>query len=122
VKVRRIDDVSGDTVEAKVARAQIALDKGDVRGAMKELQSLDGAPAQAATPFMNQAACTLAADNATQMLTQQVLQQLSGQTGFSLEGLFSGAANDSPETLSGLPQNVPYLSPALQERQSSFVK
>jgi uroporphyrinogen-III synthase len=115
VKVRRIDDIDGDTVDAKVARAQLMLDKGDVQGALQELQSLQGAPAQAATPFMNDAEGTLAADNATDALTQMILQQLSGKAGFSLDALFHGAENDSPETLSGKAPAVPYLSPALQD-------
>ncbi|MBI1215289.1 MAG: hypothetical protein GC185_05650 [Alphaproteobacteria bacterium] len=126
VKVRRIDDIEGDTVDAKVARAQLSLDKGDVQGAVRELQTLEGAPAQAATPFLNAAEGTVAANSAAGAVSRLILRQLSSQTGFSLQGLLGGLAhiapNDSPETLSGQPPEVPYISPALQEQDSPFLK
>lgn len=119
VKVRKIDDISGDSVDAKVARAQLMLDKGDVQGALAQLQTLEGAPAQTAAPFIAQAEGTLAAGDAANALTQLFTRQLSGQSGYSFDGLLQGAANDSPETLSGRPLQVPYMSPALQQNGNS---
>ena len=45
VTVRPVgDDVRGDTAEARVARAEAALDKGDLAAAVAELDQLEGAP------------------------------------------------------------------------------
>lgn len=78
VKMRKVDDVTGKSVDAVVARAQILLDKGDVKGAMRELQTLEGAPAQKAQPFLNQAAGNVMADDASAMLIQKVMEMFQG--------------------------------------------
>jgi hypothetical protein len=44
VSVRRVDDITGASPDARLARAEAALNRGDVQGA---LQSLDGLPAAA---------------------------------------------------------------------------
>ncbi|HYD17613.1 MAG TPA: hypothetical protein VEF76_03945, partial [Patescibacteria group bacterium] len=87
VKVRRIDDIQGNTVDAVVARAQLKLNNNDVRGAMQELQTLEGAPAQTAAPFMEQAAGNVLADDASAQLLQTILSRLQDPSTMSLEGL-----------------------------------
>lgn len=108
VKVRKIDDIEGTSVDATVARAQLKLNNGDVKGAMKELQSLEGAPAQTAAPFMDAAAGNLMAEDTTQQLLQNVLSQFS-PTGSAAEGadlnqLFQDIWNQGPNGL------MPYIS------------
>ena len=43
-------DVEGDSAAARVARAEAALDDGDLAAAVAELEALDGAAADAAAP------------------------------------------------------------------------
>jgi uroporphyrinogen-III synthase len=101
VKVRRIDDVQGSSVDAVVARAQMKLNANDVRGAMQELQSLEGAPAAAAAPFMEQAAGNVLADDASAQLLEMILSRLQDPSNMSLEGL-QGIASDVTGMVPGL--------------------
>lgn len=101
VKVRRIDDVKGSSVDAVVARAQMKLNQNDVRGAMQELQSLEGAPAATAAPFMEQAAGTVLADDASAQLLETILSRLQDPANMSLEGL-QGIASDVTGMIPGL--------------------
>ncbi len=109
-KVRKVDDIEGNSTDAVVARAEIMLDQGDIRGAIKELQTLDGASAETAEPWMNQAAGNVMADDATAMMMQKLMQQLSGMSGGSVEGVF----NDIIRQLKGGGAAVPYVSPGSQ--------
>ena len=64
-------DVRGDGVAARVARAEAGLDKGDLAGAVSELDQLDGRPADAAAAWLKEAKARLGADQAvTQLRTQ----------------------------------------------------
>lgn len=101
VKVRRIDDVKGSSVDAVVARAQMKLNANDVRGAMQELQSLEGAPAATAAPFMEQAAGNVLADDASAQLLETILSRLQDPSNMSLEGL-QGIASDVTGMIPGL--------------------
>lgn len=85
----RIDKIQGATPDAVVARAQIMLDKGDVKGAMQELERLNGPSAQAARPWMNNAANYVIANQSSEELTQGVLQEISGTDGASMDDLIS---------------------------------
>ncbi len=114
VKVRRIDDIDGQSVDAVVARAQLRLDQGDVTAAMQELQTLQGAPAETAAPWMAQATGSMAAGQTAEILSQTVLEQMSSTSGFSLEGLISTIT----DTLSSSGGNVPYMSPAMRDGQT----
>ena len=87
VKVRKVDDMDGAGTDAVVNRAQALLDKGDINGAVRELQALQGAPADAAAPFIAQAQGALAAEQSSDMLMNAVLGQLAAGGGVSLEGL-----------------------------------
>ena len=106
-KVRKVDDIQGNTVDATVARAEKLLDEGNVRGAIAELQTLEGEPAQAAQPWMNQAAGNVMADDATTAMMQQLMQQMSGMSGGSVEGVFK----DIIRQLKGGAATTPYVSP-----------
>jgi len=128
VKVRKVDDIKGDSVDAVVARAQKNLDAGNVRGAMQELQSLQGAPAETAAPFMQQAEGNVMAEDTTDNLVQSVLGKLTGGFGGAggmpaIPGLpgGDGAGGFSPEGLvdavkgmmSGGGGGTTYISPGL---------
>lgn len=70
VTVRRIDgEAVGDSVAARVARAQAGLEKGDLGAAVRELSVLDGVPAEVAAPWLAKARARLAAEEALSNLT-----------------------------------------------------
>lgn len=54
--------VTGTDTQAKISQAQALLDRGDIQGAIGELQGLDGPAAQAAQPWIGQAEATQAAE------------------------------------------------------------
>lgn len=125
-KMRKVDDIQGTTVDATVARAELMLDQGDVKGAIKELQSLEGAPADTAAPWMEQAQGHVAADESSQILLQTVLQYLGGSgtmggsfgalgdlglDGIQLDSAIGGLLQQLP---GGGGTTVPYLSPSMQ--------
>ncbi len=87
VKVRKVDTLEGESSDAVVNRAQAMLDRGDINGAVRELQTLQGPSADAAAPFITQAQGTLAAQQSSDMLMNAVLGQLAAGGGVSLEGL-----------------------------------
>ncbi|HRC26628.1 MAG TPA: mitofilin family membrane protein, partial [Alphaproteobacteria bacterium] len=61
--------VTGTDTQAKIARAQAALDAGDVETAVTELEGLDGPAAQTARPWIDQAQAVIAADQIKQMFS-----------------------------------------------------
>lgn len=87
VKVRKVDTVEGASTDAVVNRAQALLDRGDINGAVRELQALQGPSADAAAPFIAQAQGTIAAQQSSDMLMNAVLGQLAAGGGVSLDGL-----------------------------------
>jgi uroporphyrinogen-III synthase len=99
-------DIKGATPDAVVARAQVMLDKGDVKGAMRELEQLNGPAATAAQPFMENATGYEVADRSSDDLTEGLLQTVSSAGTDSAQDLL-GMLKDS------LGQAVPYISPAL---------
>jgi uroporphyrinogen-III synthase len=88
-RASNVNQIQGSTPDAVVARAQLMLDKGDTRGAMRELEKLNGASADAARPWMTNAANTVEADQSSDELTQGVLQEVSGVGGASMQSLLS---------------------------------
>jgi uroporphyrinogen-III synthase len=111
VKVRRVDQIEGQEVDAVVARAQILLDKGDVDGAVKELKTLQGASAEAAGPFLQEAQNSQDAQTASDDVVAAALSKFSTSGGASLQQVFGDVIRYLR------PQNtVPYLSPSLQQR------
>jgi hypothetical protein len=78
VTVRPVgDDVRGDTAEARVARAEAALDKGDLASAVAELEQLDGRPADAGADWLSQAKLRLGADQAVAKLRTHATELLA---------------------------------------------
>lgn len=72
--------IMGIEEQAVIARAQAALDKGDVATAMRELNTLDGEAANAASAFKSQAQGTLNAEQTISMMMQNLLQKLQNPT------------------------------------------
>jgi uroporphyrinogen-III synthase len=105
----RIDDVKGQDTEAVVARAQLLLNQGDVKGAMHELQKLDSASAQAAGPWMENASEYVVADQSSDDVMQGILQSMYGGSGLSMESILSSLK----DAIKG--PSVPYISPALKK-------
>jgi predicted nucleic acid-binding Zn-ribbon protein len=64
-------DVKGDSAAARVARAEAALDGGDLAAAVAELEALDGAAADAAAPWLAKARPRLAAEAALHTLQER---------------------------------------------------
>jgi hypothetical protein len=116
VQVRRVDDIEGNTVDATVARAQLMLDQGNVHGAVAELQKLDGAPAQAAQPWMQAAQGSLAAQDSTAALMNAVLQKFSAVAqGMPVQSVVGDVMNQIEGLLQGgAGGRVLYMSPAMQ--------
>ncbi len=127
-KMRKVDDIEGTTVDATVARAELLIDQGNIKDAIKELQSLEGAPAETAAPWMEQAQGHVAADESSQILLQTVLQYLGGSgtmgggfgalgdlglDGIQLDSALGGLLQQLPGGAGG-GTSVPYMSPALQ--------
>ncbi|MDE1151351.1 MAG: uroporphyrinogen-III synthase [Micavibrio sp.] len=105
VKVRRIDDVKGSSVDSVVARAQLKLNGNDVRGAMQELQTLDGAPAQTAAPFMEQAAGNVMADDAMGGLVQMIMEKFSDPSSLTADGI-SGIVDQVKGMMGGIGDSI----------------
>jgi hypothetical protein len=78
VTVRPVgDDVRGESAEARVARAEAALDKGNLAAAVAELDQLQGRPAEAAADWLAQAKARVGADQAVARLRAQATELLS---------------------------------------------
>jgi uroporphyrinogen-III synthase len=74
VTIRREDGaVAGIDTAALVARAQAALGRGDLTGAVAELDKLDPGPAEVALPWLTEAKARVAADRALSDLAAQCL-------------------------------------------------
>ena len=74
---RRIGaDVEGAAPDAIAARAEAKLDSGDLAGAVAELETLRGAPAEAARAWLADAKARLAADRALDALSAHALRLL----------------------------------------------
>ncbi|WP_353858517.1 mitofilin family membrane protein [Azospirillum formosense] len=82
VTVRRSGgDAVGDGASAVVARAEAALQAGNLGGAVKELGALKGPAAQVAAPWIADAKARLAANEAGQQLTNRAIGLLSQSAG-----------------------------------------
>jgi ABC-type transporter Mla subunit MlaD len=63
-------DIEGNSAAARVARAEAALDDGELAVAVAELEALDGAAAEAAAPWLAEARPRLAAEAALRTLQE----------------------------------------------------
>jgi hypothetical protein len=80
VKVRRVGEApTGEGPSAALARAKAALDKGDLAGAAKEAETLDGAPREAFSAWLAAARARLGADEVLTRLEGLLLVTMSGQ-------------------------------------------
>jgi hypothetical protein len=79
VKIRRVDAAAtGDTPSAVLARAEAALDKGDLAAAVKEVGTLQGAPRDAFSGWLDQARARLGADETLKRLESLLLVSVGG--------------------------------------------
>ena len=69
--------LAGDTVDAVVARAEHRLGRGDVAGAVAQLEALAGPPTEAATEWLAAARARLAAEAAVKQLDARARQGLA---------------------------------------------
>ncbi len=76
VSLRRIGDVEGNTVEAKLARAETALDAGNVAKAVELVKSLPPQTAKATAAWLTKAEAHLAAQRAVDQLAAQAVALL----------------------------------------------
>lgn len=82
VTVRRVgEDVAGETPTAKAARAEARLAAGDLAGAVKALEGLEGAPARAAAGWLADAKARLDVNRALDALTVRAVKALGGASG-----------------------------------------
>ncbi|RAU23671.1 hypothetical protein CU669_00770 [Paramagnetospirillum kuznetsovii] len=76
VTIRREDgSAAGSNAAAVVGRAQAALSRADLAGAISQMDSLGVGPAEAAAPWLAEAKARLAAEKALSEITAQVLAQ-----------------------------------------------
>jgi len=79
VKVRRVDATAeGDTRGAMLARAEAQLDAGNLAEAVKEVETLKGAPREAFTDWLDAAHARLEVDATLQKLQSILLVSLGG--------------------------------------------
>jgi hypothetical protein len=83
VTIRRLgsDAIAAGGVDGIVAKAETALEGGDLQAAVTALERLDGAPAQAAADWLQHARARLAADRALATLPQRAVARLSTARG-----------------------------------------
>ena len=78
VKVKRVDEAAtGDSASAVLARAEALLDKGDLAGSVKQIETLDGAPREAFSTWLDEAKARLSADAILQRLEATLLASAS---------------------------------------------
>jgi hypothetical protein len=74
VTIKRLDEpTNGEGPGAALARAKAALDKGDLAAAVKEVETLDGAPREAFSAWLGQAHARLSADETLIQLESALL-------------------------------------------------
>ena len=76
VSLRRVGDVPGDTTEAKLARAETALQRGDLAGAVALLKSLPEQTRNATAAWLARAEARLAAKAQVDQLAAQAVAML----------------------------------------------
>jgi hypothetical protein len=80
VTIRRIDEApAGEGPDPTLARARVALDKGDLEGAVKEVETLDGPARNAFSLWLGQALARLGADAILTRLEGVLLVSMGGE-------------------------------------------
>ncbi|NHK28206.1 hypothetical protein FF098_009850 [Parvularcula flava] len=73
--VRKVGARSGDSPSAIISRAEASLENGDLEAALRELAALEGEPADAMEPWIEEARARVEADQTLDNLTNNVLSQ-----------------------------------------------
>ncbi|MGF1628875.1 MAG: COG4223 family protein [Kiloniellaceae bacterium] len=81
VNLRPVGLIEGDAATAVAARAEVKLNDGDLAGALAELDSLEGATAEAAASWRSEAEARLAADRAVSRLGALVSERFATMSG-----------------------------------------
>ncbi len=81
VKFRRVDDVSGESVDAVVARAELKLSNNDLAGAVEAVDLLTGSPADVAATWLERAKARLLVDRSISNLLGQATTEALGKDG-----------------------------------------
>ncbi|MBV8190544.1 MAG: uroporphyrinogen-III synthase [Alphaproteobacteria bacterium] len=76
VSLRRVGDVPGDSVDAKIARAEVALKQGNLTQAVALMKSLPANVASAVAPWLAKAEAHLATEQAVDRLSAYAVQLL----------------------------------------------
>ena len=74
--VRQIGQVEGDSPSAIMARAEDNLEKDNLAQALRELDSLEGAPAEMFSPWMEDARARISAEELIDNVTNRLLSEL----------------------------------------------
>lgn len=90
------DEIEGDSAEAVTARANLLMNQGNVEAALRELQSLRGASAAAAQPWMENAAEYLTVAESSDFLTRRLLQTMPGGSASAAESILSALKAMTP--------------------------
>lgn len=77
VSVRRTGEIEGDSIEARVARAEQRVASGDLEAALAELEGLQGEAAQAVADWRGAAERRLALDKAVTALQRTVFERMA---------------------------------------------
>ena len=77
VVIRKVGEIEGENAEARLARAERRLEAGDVAAAVSELGGLGGGAAQAAAPWLADAAAALAGERAAAALYARIARLLT---------------------------------------------
>ncbi|WP_157089282.1 uroporphyrinogen-III synthase [Oceanibaculum pacificum] len=86
VSLRRTGQVEGETVEARTARAEEALERHDLAAAVSEMAALQGPAAEAVAPWMEDARARLAVNDALARLRSHAVANLSQSAGSPVAG------------------------------------
>ncbi|MEM7225308.1 MAG: mitofilin family membrane protein [Pseudomonadota bacterium] len=81
VSVRPIGSAQGGSPGAIAARAEVALEAGDLPTAVSEMEALSGRPAAAAADWLAKAKARVAAEQALATVSDQLVTQLSAAGG-----------------------------------------
>ena len=76
VSIRRVGDVEGNTNADRLARAQAALDRGDLSGAVLETDAVEGVAAASMASWVKDAQARLTADRVISEMNKRVVQDL----------------------------------------------
>ena len=80
IKVRRVGDVKGNNIEARIARAELHLSNDDLKGAIEEMAKLEGSSAEKVFIWLSSAKSRLQADSLSEALRLRAFILMSENT------------------------------------------